>query len=283
MIEEGPNEEKEVKKGHRAKRRTKNKGFSNYVIKTTLNSSFVKNLTDNEKKLLKHNLTLRSIEMSKGLQRLSFAVNILLLDCLENNKNIPIFLSKNVEIENIGTTFLKQILDPRSLRKPDERVNNFLNDYEHILPRSQTRFEGDRNTIVDSINMYITNFKTYLETTYEKNQKYYIKIWTETNDLKDYKSVIFSLINYNSHAYFKKYVPNEKVSEFVKYNRELLGFKENETIGYSKIFISNNYENIIKYNYIISQYLISNGHSGLLIAPICNIKRSYIHIDKDVF
>lgn len=306
---------KEVKKGHRSLKREENKNFSTYVIKTTLNSAFNKKLTENEQKLIKNNLTLRSIEMSKGLNRLSLAVNILLFDCLEKKKEIPTFLSKNndnkneeehIECENeeehiesdneneeepikkknkknTGTTFLKQILDPKGTKKTDPRVIDFLDMYGKNLPNSQTRFKGDRNTIVNAVNMYITNFKTYLETTFEKNQKYYIKIWTEKNNLESYKSVIFSLINYNSCSYFKNYEPNEKVSEFVNYNRNLLGFKENETLGNTKIFVSKNYENIIKYNYEISKFLISNGYSGLLIAPICNIQRSYVHIDRDVF
>ncbi len=266
-------EEEDPKPGLRTLRRLENAKYDEYVIKMSLNASF--NHTFESAKILIVSLKERSNEASKGAYRLSVGYNLLVKDCIQNNTPIP---------DILNSTFARQImLGLEGARKPNEYIENFLNRYEDILPRAPNRFEGDRNTYVRIAEQYITSCKNYPSTTFEEFQFKFICNWTRINNIEGLNGVIKGLINYNKYTYRDYGILPPNVVTFIKEQRILLGLIDKDTIKNIGIYISKNFNNILKYYHYISCYQINNGLKGLRTLPINKIKNMFIHIDTDVF
>lgn len=265
----------EPKLGLRTLRRLENSNYNEYVIKMSLVAS-LHHLFKNtpEAKLFVLDLQNRSTEASKASHRLSLAYNIIVKDSLENNKIVP---------DILDSTFARQImLGQQSCTKPIEYVKEFLLKYDSLLPEKPKRFEGDRNTYVRIAEQYITNCKNYLNTTFESFQFKFICNWTRINKIEGLNGVIKGLINYNKYTYRDYGILSDNVKTFIFEQRTLLGLLGSDTIKNIGIYISKNFNKILKYYNYMSCYLIKNELKGLRTLPINKIKNTFIHVDTDV-
>jgi hypothetical protein len=278
--------------GVRAQRRKENKKMNEYVIKTTLSSSFDKGFKENSEL---HNKLIQSLlkrveATSKGCQRLSFAMNLMIKELIESKTNpleidIPIFLSGKTDI-----TFARQLmLGLDGAKKINPYVKKFLLTRNSILPQPQTRYIGDKNTITRAAEQYLTNYKTYLKETFQQKQNAFLNLWCSRHDLNSDVNTIRYLINGWEHT--TSYVCTYEVTKLVEFHRKLLNLgdlnyeiqKEENPGMISTTWIKNNYEKLIIYYGVMSKYLNKHELSGFPSAPLCKMKSTFIHIDTDVF
>ena len=295
----GPKKVKESsnEKGTRGLRTISNKKTSEYVVKTTLNSSLIKQENSDVRKNLLESIDKRVKAMSKGYQRLSLAMNLMIKDFVSEKTNpldieLPVFLScpKN------ATFAIQLITGLEKSTKPVEFIEKFLNkklllynktleQYEEksmddILPKCQERFYGDTNIIIRAAEQYITNYKTYLETTFAKKQNKFLKLWCTRHEINSDANVIKYLINGWNHR--QSYVANYEVTKLVEFQRKLLGLSNEEDI-IDKSWIKSNYEKIIIYYSVLSKYLIKHSSPGIVTAPLARMRTTFIQIDTRVF
>ena len=264
----------------RTTRREENKNLSEYVIKSTL-GSLLASKDNNFREAIRSNIEKRVKETSKGVLRLSLALTLMIRDIIATKQDpldveLPNFLtSKN------DTFGIQLMVGIKRALKPIKEIEEFLSRRDSILPDVPDRLLGDSNTLTYAVAQYMTNYRTYLETTFEKKQKAYIDLWSFNNNYTRIgeSGTIRCLINGWKHI--TNYVADLKLSAFIDNQRELL--KLNSKNFVSSLWIKKNYESIIVYYSIISTYMISMGHKGVLIAPLCNTKRYFIQIDNRIF
>jgi len=262
----------------RTTRRKENKNNSNeFIIKSSLvNSLYDKSI----KNILLQNVAKRVENTSKGLQRLSFAISLLLKDLINKCKN-PLKVSLPPFLSNSDTTFARHLMIGIETAKTDvnENILKFLCNRGSLLPDTPKRFIGDKNTITSACEKYLTNYKTYIETTFEKKQKAFLNVWCNKHGNGDDVYTIRSLIN--GWKSIDDYEMDSDVLNLITFQRKLLHLEKDEAVN--KVWIKNNYEKVIVYYEVLSKYLTKHGHKGILTAPICNMKSTFIHIDTDVF
>ena len=163
----------------KTKRTDANKDVSEYVIKSSLGSILKKDLKKCDIDKLRNNIDRRVKEVSKGYLRLSFAMNLMIRDIIASKKNplevrLPIFLSKKDD------TFANHLmLGIEKARAIDPEVKKFLNRRNSILPNVPERIIGDCNSLTYASSQYLTNFKTYLQETFDKKQDSFLRLWTK--------------------------------------------------------------------------------------------------------
>jgi hypothetical protein len=267
-----------IKKSVRSIRKKENKKTQEYIIKSSLVNSLVTYPNSTFKNDFLKAISERVLESSKGLQRLSFALNIFLKELISKKTNpldivLPIFLSGVLD-----TTFARQLmLGQETANIVNKDVELFLNERNNLLPRPQKRFSGDRNITVRAVEQYLTNFKTYLETTFEKKQNAFLRIWCSRHSLEDIKIIRYLI---NGWELYKPYVATEETNKLVNFHRKLLNLKDNET--FNSTHIKNNYEKVIVYYSVLSKYLTKHNFSGILTAPMSHMNMTYIQIDTEV-
>jgi hypothetical protein len=276
----------------RAQRRKENKKMSEYVIKTTLSSSFDRGFKENSEL---HNKLIQSLlkrveATSKGCQRLSLAMNLMIKELIESKTNpleidIPIFLTGKTNI-----TFARQLMvGLDGAKKINPYVKKFLLTKNSILPQVQERHFGDKNTITRAAEQYLTNYKTYLKETFQQKQNAFLNLWCSRHGLNGDIQTIRYLINGWKHT--TSYVCTYEVTKLIEFHRKLLNLgvlnyeiKQEENPGMiSTTWIKNNYERLIIYYGVMSKYLNKHELSGFPSAPLCKMKSTFIHIDTDVF
>lgn len=265
--------------GVRTKRRQKNKETSEYVIK----SSFVNSLKNKDKihvQVLKDNINKRVVETSKGILRLSLSLNLMLRDIMSEKRNpleigLPQFLSGN------DITFANHLMLGLNKARgdPDPCIIKFLEQRNNLLPNVPTRFIGDTNVLTRAAEQYLVNYRTYLTTNFERKQKIFLNTWCYNHGMEEDINTIRYLIN--GWTTRKAYVPNYKVFKLIEFQRKLL--KLDDKINISTFWIKTNYETVIIYFKVISDYLIKNKNPGILVAPVSHIKMNFIQIDNRVF
>jgi hypothetical protein len=142
------------KLGARSLRRIENLNYNEFVIKCALLKSL--EISGQNKINLVQNLNDRIEAISKGQQRISFAFNIMIRECISKSTNpfnivLPDFLFDNTVVRQIMTGL-------ESSKKDIPELVPFLERNERFLPDVQTRYQGDRNSIVRASEQYITNF-----------------------------------------------------------------------------------------------------------------------------
>lgn len=267
--------------GCRSKRRIENKKTNEYVIKKGLNKSLA--IQGDQKKLLLDEISKRVVAVSKGSHRLSLAINLLVRDTICPQKDIrnavlPDFLSSK------NATFAYQLMTGQDeSRKPDITVKTFLDKRETFLPKPPVRFPGDTNSLVRASDMYITNYRTYLVTNFKAIQCRFVSIWCARHQIPDNeKHFIRYLIN---GWKLPNNVPNwamvldKKTFNMIKFHRQLLNLN---TVPLCEKWLKSNYERIVIYFYFLSNFFKKNSSKELLLAPISNIRATFLHIDTTV-
>ena len=279
---DGPAEEVIEKKplGVRSKRRAANANMDEFVVKTTLSATVV---PSEYKPNLIHEIQKRVLAGSKAVHRLSMAINVLIRECLNQKTDIrgvkiPEFLSEN------STSFAYQLMLGEG-HKDIPEARNFLDKWNHKLPAVPERFSGDRNTLVRAAEMYLTNFKTYLTTTFHKHQKAFFYDWQSRHKhvIADKKQVyiLIRLINqWNlpDNIELPYWVTSPVVQRIIEFHKSFFG----DNVVVSDIWMKKNYERMIVYDAMISKYLQKRGLKGIPVAPVSKIRSTFIHIDTSV-
>ena len=268
------NEEKNL--SIRSKRRIVNKGKNEFVIKTKLLNSLYTNNNINDRIISL--IQSRVEQTSKGLQRLSFAMNLFIRDLIDKKKNpLDVILPKFLTDKD--NTFPRQLMiGLENARKPNEYIKSFIEKRNNLLPPVQNNIIGCRNIISKASEQYVTNYRTYLSEAFNNKQNDFIRVWCNKHNIDCDFNIIKSMINGNTVR--KSYVPTEKVLKLIEFHRKLLNLQNEDFV--SSVWIKNNYERVIIYFYVLSKYLIKHGHSGYTVAPMSKIKACFIHIDTYV-
>jgi hypothetical protein len=285
-LEEPPDnpvsEEIPKKLGARALRAKDNKLLNEFVIKCSLNQGL--NIEGPFKEALVKNISGRVEHLSKMAQNVSIAVNIMVRECIERSKSyasveIPLFLTE----KDTGVTFLRQIAtDGAKATKAIPLVDDFLERNRVLLPyKSPTRFSADTNSIVSMVQGYITNYRTFIETTFKKNQEKYIGVWLKKyNYDPKYSNFLRYKINNWDYSKLKNKIPLDYcLCIFVQRQQEILGISEEKV---SPVWVKNNYEKVIVYYAFISKFFIDNELKAIRVAPLCKMKSASLYIDTSV-
>jgi hypothetical protein len=268
--------------GARSKRRALHSKLSTeYVIKASLGKS----LEDSEfKDTIMQQLNQRVEATSKGVHRLSIGIHLLLRDYFENcikdedftNVDIPPFLDG-------CATFGRQIaLGLDSVSKPDPLVVALLNKWDHIMPTKPIRFSGDRNTFVNAVEVYFTNYKTYLATTFRSRQRKFEKLWGEMHNIPDNQTYMlrFLINGWTIKDDMPSWTKDEQVKQVVSLHRKILKLDEADIVCIP--WLKKNYIAVVIYYAMLSNYFQRCGRKAILLAPIGHMRAKFIHIDSSV-
>lgn len=285
-IEEPPDnpEPEEIPKKLRARalRAKENKLLNEFVIKCSLNQGL--NLEGPLKEALVNNISKRVQQGSKMAQNVSIAVNVMIRECIERSKSyasveIPLFLTE----KDTGATLLRQIAtDGKKSMKVIPFVDDFLERNRDLLPyKSPQRFSADTNSIVSMVQGYITNYRTFIETTFKKNQEKYIGTWLKkyNYDIKYANFLRYKINNWDTRKLKNKIDMDYCLWIFIKRQQQILDIEEEKV---SPVWIKNNYEKVIVYYAFISKFFINNGMTAITVAPLCKMKASFLYIDTRV-
>jgi len=284
--------------GSRSLRRIENKNSNEFVIKCGLNEC-IKIQDPFIKRAFLDSINRRVEEISKMSHRLGVLMNIFLREQIETcsdprNINLPNFLSDS------NTTFASQLATGvENSNVPLREVRDFLERNVSVIPGdTPKRFQGDMNSIVRMTEGYLTNYKTYLSSTFKGKQIAYISHWLNRMGYgtKFTAFVRYKINNWDTKDIKEKFeLTDEKDKQLINligFHRKILGIqdevKENKKIVQKKVFVSpiwvkKNYERIIVYYSVLSKYFIRRGMKGILLAPLCRMKASFIHADTNVF
>lgn len=175
----------DVPLGTRSTRRKENANFNEFVIKSGLSSAIA--LEPNVKKLFLDDIGCRVEAVSKGVHRLSLAIILLVKESLSAHRD-----KRQCTIYDFDdSTFALQVM-LGSGRKDFDKVKTFLNKYDSLLPPSPVRYPGDSNSYVRATEGYLTNYKTFLSTEFEKRHERYCKIWCRKNGFPENESYMLA-------------------------------------------------------------------------------------------
>ena len=273
------------KLGARSQRRLDDKNFDTYTLKCGLDKALC--INSNFKRSFVEDVEKRITSISKATHKLGILMNVFIRDCLEKSKNpcnivIPAFLSEK------DTTFARQImLGSDKTSKPNESIRIFLDKYEHLINQTQIkRYQGDTNSFTRAAESYLTNYKTYLSTNFEKKQIAFISLWLQKHDIDiKFTRHMRYLINGWDFSKLKNRLKllrmPEKTIDFIMFQRKLLNLTED--IFIDNKWLKTNYETIIVYYSVMSRYFKKHSKSQVPLAPLCKIRSKFLHIDVDVF
>jgi hypothetical protein len=267
----------DAKVSTRRLRKQENNNFNEYVIKTTLTDALCTNKhTSNQ---IINLIKIRVEATSKGLQRLSFAMNLFVKDCMNATRNPLNIVLPNFLSDKDNTFFRQMMVGIDNARKINPIVDLFYQKRQHLLPLIQNRYSADRNIICRASEQYAINYRTYLATSFNKKQNTFLKKWCERHDLVNDSQIIKRKIN--GWSCWSAYVPNQVTSKLIDFQRRLLNLTNNDFI--SDCWLKQNSEKILVYFNVLSNYLVKHGFAGIASAPLCKMKATFIHIDTDVF
>jgi hypothetical protein len=286
-----PDKNAEVTKtsiGVRAGRKAANVNTLEFIVKASLHKTLVHGT---HKEDLIKNINARVAAASKGVHRLSLAIHLLLRTHLSHVKDfrkvsLPNFLSCfSSKSQSENTLFSRHLmLGIKGCRIINPSVKNFLEKYEDELPHAPVRYSGDRNTYNRAAEQYSTNYRTYLETTFNKKQAAFMFMWGARHNIpKNECYMLQFMINgwTNLLKDEKPWMTHNVVKNMITLHREILQLKENINIG--PLWWKTHYETVIVYYAMLSNYLTRCGSKGITLAPMCQMKATFIHIDTDVF
>jgi hypothetical protein len=262
----------------RTLRREKRSEKNEYVIKVSLEKSLAD--LDNKQALMAD--LLRRVEAgSKAAHRLSMAVNLLIQDRLNRRNPFAFALPEFLNTKN-ATAGFQLIVGLDRATKPDADVQEFLNEYNAVLPPPPTRYQGDANTLVRAADQYFTNLRTYLQTTFYKRQVSYCRAWAAKHGIDTREvNVILRLIN--GFQIREAYEPTRKVAQLIAFHRQFLFQDEySETARASEIWIQTHTTHVIQYFALLNKYLAQCEKKTFVLAPVASIRAHFIHIDTNV-
>jgi len=274
-------ESSDKKPSARTLRRKDNEDSNEFVIKCGLDNSI--KIDSNFKGDLLKELRNRMIETSRASHRVGLLVNIFIRECIQNTSN-PLDIKIPTELlEN--ETFVYQLITGK-FQKEIPEVVKLLDKYK-VSNHTIKRYNGDRNSLITVAAQYITNFKTFLQVNFEGNQVKFLRLWCVKNDI-DPKFIWQIRCKINgwkpkTDLSLDSIDEDQKtiVDNLITYHRKLLDLVDTNKVG--KLWIKSNYNRVIIYYSVLSQYLVENNKKGILIAPLPKIKSSFLYIDSNVF
>jgi len=267
-------------KQHREKRRAENSKKNEFVIKSCLKKIVC--LVDN-KELFINEIQDRVEYISKLAQRLSLSINIFIRNFLKDKDlttcNLP---------DVLNTTFAYQIINDFSKsKKPIIEVRNFLTEFEGQYPEiPDGDFQGDRNSKSNMCQMYITNYKTFLTTTFKQNQKRFVMSWGESNGIpkKETWMLRYKINNWGfpvgitQPEWYSN--PSKKLIDLIDHHQTILKINQDSFVCES--WIKNNYLSVIVYYYMLSIFFKEKQEKQILIAPVVKSGAKFLYIDTSV-
>jgi hypothetical protein len=176
-----------------------------------------------------------------------------------------------------NTTFLLQLITgTERASKPSPLAIYIHNKFGHLV-KPIIRSSGDTNSLVTVASEYSKNFKVYLQENLKGKQLAFLRTWTEAKYL-DKDRIIVLLRAINGWDLKTPVTLSEDENRLVTFHRKVLNLSVNDIVD--KKWIKNNYSKIIIYFSLLSRYLVKKCKKGILVAPICKIKTSFMYIDK---
>lgn len=257
--------------GHKALKRIENKDKEEFVIK----QGFHKSIVTPDKTNFINCISRRVESVSKGFQRLSFAVNLFIRE--QTEKGDP----RNVTIpEDLAeATQLRQLtLGIAGCHKIQPWVRNFLKRNEKHLPISPKRYTEDNNSFTQLVSLYITNYKNYLHINFKKVQEKFVYTWGLKNGIPEKEVYILRMLINNWPLPEKKpiWITNTRVTKMVEFHKQVLKIEPG-----ASFYPKEHFSTLILYFSFISRYLKKTVNKSLTIAPISQIKSHYVKIDSD--
>lgn len=257
--------------GHRSVKREHNKDKHEFVIKQKLFKSVV--TTDKANFI---NCISRRVEsVSKGVQRLSFAVNLFVREQIHKN---PRMMKIPETLEDL--TFLRQlVLGTKGCSRLEVWVVDFLERNEKHLPNKPERYPEDTNSFTQMVSLYLTNYKNYLHVNFKKVQERFVNIWGSKNCIPEKEIYILRLLinDWPLPSKLPEWASKPEVLRMVKFHQELLKITPGK--GF---YPKEHFSNLIVYFSFISGYLKKRTGKSLTVAPISQIKCHHLKIDSDV-
>jgi len=260
----------------RTLRRKQNETMNEFVIKVGLYDAL--RVDKVQKNLLLYEISRRVEAVSKGVHRLSLAINLLIKESLSSHVD----KRKCTAFDFKDTTFSMQVM-LASGRKDFDETKIFLDKYNCILPPPPSRRVGDTNSFISAVDGYLTNYKTFLTTEFEKRQSMFCRRWCEKHGFPTSESYMLAkkVNGYQILGQEPNWLKSERAKKHIAYIRSLLDLKGLES-QVSDFWMKKHYWNILCYFAIINDWTVKNGGKKMSIGPIASIKAHFIYIDSRV-
>lgn len=216
---------------------------------------------------------------SKTMNRGSLLFNRFLIHCLSNNLELPNFSldpSEDSSTQNFFNHCFKTGKTGIKKSKSKFEIQTVWDQYFKSFPPPITK-TGDSRTVTWVAKNYSTMFNNSLEFNFESRQKRYIRHWLEQNNLnKEYNHSIRCAVN----GWNCKTEPPLEAREFIFSQRQILLPPED---GISEDWLKNNRNTILRYFWVILQYLETiDTAKKFSLAPIHTISSHFLMIDTTV-
>ena len=265
--------------GARARRRIANAGTEEYVVKAGLSNALVDGPF---KAAFLDNVARRVDACSKGIHRLSMAVNLLVRERLASHAD-PRFVELPTFLSSTSAGAMYQIIHGGGREaQMNEWVTGFLGRWNDRLPPPPPRFAGDANSYVRGAEMYRTNFRTMLKTTFVKRQKAFMHEWASRHGVPNNQAYVLQrLVNGWSPLPGQPQLASRDphaVQQMVTFQRQVLRIPDGAVLD-DKWF-EHNYERIIVYLAMVHRYMTRRlACKPFAIAPVVRVRSASMHID----
>jgi len=276
-LEPSNSEPPDKKLSARTQRRKANKNTNEFVIKCGLANSL--KIDQIYKDAFCKEVHKRMIQASQASHRVGLLMNIFFRKCIQRtSKPWEIEISKEV-FKN--STFVYQLITGvDNARKEIPEVIELLNDYSHMVSAHKiVRCTGDTNSLMTVASQYVTTLKTYLQENFERVQMQFLITWCAK---KDFDAKFIKQIRYKINGWELKNedLRDARMERLIFFHRKLLGLGDTEYI--CKSWMKDNYDKMIIYFSILSKFLVRNNKKSVLVAPLPQIKSSFLYIDNNV-
>jgi hypothetical protein len=213
---------------------------------------------------------------SKTMNRGSLLFNRFLIHCLSNNLELPDFSLEPMEDTTTQNFFNHCFKTGKTgTRKTESKfeIQAVWSQYFKSFPSPITK-TGDSRTVTWIAGNYNTMFNNSLEFNFESRQKRYIRHWLEQNNLS--KNWIHS-IRCAVNGWNCRTKPPLETQEFILSQRQILVPPEG---GISEDWLKNNRNTILRYFWVILQYLETiDTAKKFTLAPIHSISSHFLMVD----
>lgn len=269
------NEPPDTPIGSRSLRKLCNKGSNEFVIKCGLNKNLV--LDNNFKNAFVNEIQKRTINTSKAAHSLSLLMNLFLKELINKPKNLKNIMNIDLSHDIFNTTFLLQLITGTENATKPVPLAKYIHKKFGPFVKPVIRSSGDTNSLVTVASEYSKNFKVYLQENLKGKQLAFLRTWTEAKYL-DKDRIIVLLRAINGWDLKTPILLSDDENRLVTFHRKVLNLSVRDIVD--KKWIKNNYSKIIIYFSLLSRYLVKKCKKGILVAPICKIKTSFMYIDK---
>ena len=256
--------------GHKALKGIENQDKEEFVIK----QGFYKSVVTPDKTNFVNCISRRVESVSKGFQRLSFAVNLFIREQTEKgdprNVTIPEDLAEATQLRQLTLGIL-------GCNKIQPWLRDFLERNERHLPASPKRYSEDTNSFTQLVSLYSTNYKNYLHINFKKIQEKFVYTWGFKNGVPEKEVYILRLLINNWPLPEKKpdWITNIRVVKMVQFHKQVL------KIDQEPFYPKKHFSTLIVYFSYLSKYFKKTLNKSLTVAPISQIRSHYVKIDSD--